>query len=57
MHNADKTLNEFYCDYKNNGQVESMIDVLKNIVEFDKSYMQNEQVLEARLFINYIVRH
>ena len=57
MHNTDKTPNELYVDYKSRGQVEGMIDVLKNIVESDKSYMQNEQALEAWMFINYIALH
>jgi hypothetical protein len=34
-----------------------MIDVFKNIVEADNSYMQNEQALEAWMFINYIALH
>ena len=34
-----------------------MIDVLKNIVEADKTYMQNEQTLEGWMFINYIALH
>ncbi len=38
-------------------KIESMINVLKNIVDVDKSYMQNEQALEAWMFINYIALH
>lgn len=34
-----------------------MIDVLKNIMEAEKSYMQNEQALETGMFINYITWH
>ena len=34
-----------------------MIDALKNIIDADKSYMQNEQALEAWMFINYIALH
>jgi len=32
-----------------------MIDTLKNIIDADKSYMQDEQALEAWTFINYML--
>ncbi len=57
MHNGSKSQEEIYLNYKARGQVEGMIDVFKNIVEADSSYMQNEQALEAWLFINYIALH
>lgn len=57
MHNETKTPKEVYVNYKSRGQVEGMIDVFKNIIEADKSYMQNEQALEAWMFINYIALH
>ncbi len=57
MHNTNKKPNELYIDYKSRGQVEEMIDVLKNVVKSDKSYMQNELALEAWMFINYIALH
>jgi len=34
-----------------------MIDSMKTVVESDKTYMQNEQTLEAWMFINYIALH
>ncbi|GBD87849.1 hypothetical protein BMS3Abin03_01783 [bacterium BMS3Abin03] len=34
-----------------------MIYALKNITNADKSYMQDEQTLEAWIFINYIALH
>jgi len=34
-----------------------MIDTLKNVVEADRTYMQNEQALEGWMFINYIALH
>jgi len=54
MNNLTKTPEQVYVDYKSRGQVETMIDALKNIVKADKSYMQNEQALEAWMFVNYI---
>jgi transposase len=57
MHNESKTQEEIYLNYKARCQVEGMIDVFKNIVDADKSYMQNEQALEAWMFINYIALH
>lgn len=57
LHNVNKTSEKIYVDYKSRMQIEGMIDILKNIVEADKSYMQNEQALEAWMFINYIALH
>jgi transposase len=57
MHNESKSQEEIFLNYKARCQVEGMIDVFKNIVEADKSYMQNEQALEAWMFINYIALH
>jgi len=57
MHNSDKNPETVYVNYKSRGQIEEMIDVLKNIMEADSSYMQNEQALETWMFINYIVLH
>ncbi|OQA02044.1 MAG: Transposase DDE domain protein [Bacteroidetes bacterium ADurb.Bin408] len=53
INNPEKT----YSLYKSRTEVENMIDVLKNIVEADKTYMQNEQTLEGWMFINYIALH
>lgn len=55
--NLDKTSEQIFTDYKSRGQVETMIDALKNIIDADKSYMQNEQALETWMFINYIALH
>ena len=57
MHNGTKSAKDVYLNYKSRGQIEGMIDILKNIVDADKSYMQNEQALEAWMFINYIALH
>ena len=57
MHNLNKTPQQCFFDYKSRAQVEVMIDALKNIIDADKSYMQNEHSLEAWMFINYIALH
>jgi len=57
MSNLNKSPEQIYFDYKSRGQVETMIDTLKNIIDADKSYMQNEQSLEAWMFINYLALH
>jgi len=52
--NAGKSARETYVDYKTRGEVEIMIDTLKNIVEADRTYMQNQMALEGWMFINMI---
>ena len=54
MDNTDKPVRDVYLHYKTRGQVETMIDALKNIVDADKTYMQNPQTLEGWMFINLI---
>jgi transposase len=57
LNNLQKTPEQVFEDYKSRSQIETMIDALKNVIDADKSYMQNEQALEAWMFINYIVLH
>ena len=52
--NIDKTPSELYCLYKERMEIEQAFDFLKNLLEQDKSYMQNEKSLEAWAFINHI---
>jgi hypothetical protein len=52
--NTGKTANETYVDYKTRGEVETMIDALKNIIDADRTYMQNPQALEGWMFINLL---
>ena len=52
--NTGKTARETYADYKTRGEVETMIDTLKNVVEADRTYMQNQQTLEGWMFVNLI---
>lgn len=55
--NKNKTASEIYVFYKLRGSIEGMIDTMKNVVDADKSYMQNEQTLEGWMFVNYIALH
>ena len=55
--NTLKNPKEIYLDYKSRNQIEGMIDTMKNVLESDKTYMQNEQILEGWMFINYIALH
>jgi len=57
LHNTDNDPEKVYVNYKSRNQIEEMIDVMKNILEADKSYMQNEQALETWMFINHITLH
>jgi transposase len=57
MNNCDEAPEQIFTNYKSRSQIETMIDALKNIIDADKSYMQNEQSLEAWMFINYIALH
>jgi len=52
--NTGKSPRETYIDYKTRGQVETMIDTLKNIMDADRTYMQNQLALEGWMFINLI---
>jgi len=54
LNNLDKSAEEVYIDYKSRCQIEIMIDALKNILEADKSYMQDVQSFEGWMFINHI---
>jgi Transposase DDE domain len=50
----DPTASEVYYAYKNRNQVEIMFDALKNVLDADKTYMQNEEVLHGWMFANHI---
>jgi len=54
IRNTSKTPEETYADYKTRGQVETMIDTLKNIVDADRTYMQNQTAREGWMFVNWI---
>jgi hypothetical protein len=54
IENIGKPPHDVYANYKIRGEVETMVDALKNIVEADRTYMQNAQALEGWMFINLI---
>ena len=54
IENTGKPPCDVFHYYKTRGNVETMIDALKNIIEADRTYMQNEKALEGWMFINMI---
>jgi len=52
--NTNKTAQEIFLLYKQRREIEQSFDFLKNLLEQDKSYMQNEKSLESWAFINHI---
>lgn len=57
--NLDKSISpeEIYKTYKTRNQIEDMFDVFKNILDIDKSYMQDDDALEGWMFVNFIAMH
>ncbi len=51
---SDKTPDEIYIAYKSRMAIEEMFDSLKNVVDVDSTYMQNEDTLQGWMFINHI---
>jgi len=49
-----KSAEETYVQYKSRVNVESMFDAMKNILDGDRTYMQNDAALEGWLFVNHI---
>jgi hypothetical protein len=54
IENTGKKAEEVYGDYKSRGEVETMIDSLKNILDADRTYMQNAHTLEGWMFVNLV---
>jgi hypothetical protein len=54
IENTGKIAEEVYCLYKSRGEVETMIDALKNILDADRTCMQNAQTLEGWMFVNLV---
>jgi transposase len=52
--NTGRKPDEIYHLYKERGEIEQTFDFLKNLLEQDKSYMQNPRSLETWAFINHI---
>jgi len=45
---------EVYQTYKSRMSIEVMFDGMKNVLEADHTYMQNEQTLHGWMFVNHI---
>ncbi|MBF0555846.1 MAG: transposase, partial [Nitrospirae bacterium] len=45
---------EIYTNYKSRNNIEVMIDAMKNILNADSTYMQDEKALEGWMFITFI---
>lgn len=50
----DKTPQELYLAYKSRMAIEEMFDSMKNVLEADKTYMQNEDTLQGLMFVNHV---
>lgn len=50
----DKSAKEIYKTYICRADIEQMIDVMKNDLELDRTYMQNEEALRGWIFVNFI---
>jgi Transposase len=54
---SGKSPQELYYSYKSRPEVEQMIDTFKNVMECDKTYMQDEKALEEWMLANHIALH
>lgn len=52
--NKDKSAEDIYNQYKSRTSVESMFDVMKNVLEADRTYMQNDKAMEGWMFVNHV---
>jgi len=52
--NLQTTDEDAYQTYKSRMEIEVMFDSMKNILEADHTYMQNEQTLQGWMFVNHI---
>lgn len=48
------TSQDVYETYKSRMYIETMFDGMKNVLEADHTYMQNQQTLEGWMFVNHI---
>jgi transposase len=51
----EKPAQDIYQTYKSRMDIEVMFDSMKNVLEADHTYMQNEQTLQGWMFINHLV--
>lgn len=52
--NIDESSENIYCLYKSRSQIEQNFDFLKNLLELDKVYLQNDYSVEGWAFVNHI---
>ncbi len=52
--NLDETAEQLYLLYKKRVQIEQMFDDYKNLLDFDTSYLQSDDSMEAWLFLNHL---
>jgi hypothetical protein len=52
--NNTKTAEDIYIEYKSRTNIETMFDALKNTIDADRTYMQNNEALEGWMFVNHI---
>jgi len=50
----DDTAQNIYQTYKSRMEIEVLFDSMKNVLEADHTYMQNEQTLQGWMFINHL---
>jgi transposase len=54
IHNTQYDPQKVYEEYKERGEIEQLFDQLKNTLDANVSYMQNEDALQGWMFINHI---
>jgi uncharacterized protein YueI len=52
--NKVKSAEDIYVEYKARTNVETMFDAMKNIIDADRTYMQNDDAMEGWMFVNHI---
>lgn len=50
----EKSPSEIYSAYKSRMTIENVFDTMKTILEADRTYMQQEEVLQGWMFVNHI---
>lgn len=52
--NKVKSAEDIYVEYKARTNVETMFDAMKNSIDADRTYMQNDAAMEGWMFVNHI---
>ena len=52
--NNTNTSEDIYIEYKSRTNIETMFDALKNTIDADRTYMQNNEAMEGWMFVNHI---